>query len=106
MKFIQIQWTCANLEEAKKIAKALVEKRWVGCANLFPHIESIYLWEGKVQEGREVKVFFKTTDAYFPKVRDYILAHCSYQVPEISKVAVVDVHQPYLDWLLDTLAPL
>ena len=29
MAYIQIQWTSGNIEEAKEISKALVQKRWV-----------------------------------------------------------------------------
>lgn len=103
MAYIQIQWTCQNQEEAKKIAKELVKRKWVACANILPFVDSFYLWEGKLKEDREVKVFFKTRDDYFARVRDYIIEHASYDVPEISKIPITEANPDYIAWLVDAL---
>jgi len=105
IQYIQIQWTSESLQEAREIAKALVEKRWVACANVLPHVESFYLWEGKLEEGKEVKVFLKTSEANFGKVRDYILAHASYDVPEIAQLPITAANPEYVSWLLGCLKP-
>ncbi|HSX04190.1 MAG TPA: divalent cation tolerance protein CutA, partial [Rhabdochlamydiaceae bacterium] len=55
-KFIYINWTCRNLEEARKVARHLIEKKLVACANIIPHIESLYLWNDKIETDQEVKV--------------------------------------------------
>ena len=96
---ILILWTCATLEEARRICHELVEKRLVACANIFPHIESIYLWEENVESGNEVKVFLKTLNSHFELVRDYIKEHCSYDVPEVSKISIDDGNPDYIDWI-------
>lgn len=101
MAYIQIQWTSEHAEEAKKIARELIKKRWVACANIFPEIDSIYMWQGKIQEDREVKVFFKTRDEFFSRVRDYIIQHASYDVPEISKVSIAEGNPEYVAWLYE-----
>lgn len=103
MAYIQIQWTSDSMSEAKEIAKTLVKKKWVACANILPHVDSFYLWDGKLQEDKEVKVFFKTKDAYFAKVRDYIMEHASYDVPEISKIAISDANPDYIAWMSEHL---
>lgn len=103
MAYIQIQWTSENIEEAKKISRDLVKKKWVACANIVPDVLSIYIWGGKIQEDREVKVFFKSRDEFFAKVRDYIIEHASYDVPEISKVAITDANPDYINWLYEHL---
>ncbi len=103
---ILILWTCATLEEARRICEELVEKRMIACANLIPHVESIYLWEKRVEQGNEVKVFLKTLDSQFAAVRDYIKIHCTYDVPEISKIQIDDGHQDYFRWIEDVVIPL
>jgi periplasmic divalent cation tolerance protein len=40
--------TNPSKEEAKRIAKHLLDKRIIACANIFP-IESMYWWDGKDQ---------------------------------------------------------
>ena len=101
---IQIQWTAESLEEAKKIAKELVEKRWVACANILPQIESIYLWEGKLEEGHEVKVFFKTGETFFQKVLQHITQNCSYDIPEVSKICIDEANPQYEKWLEEVVS--
>jgi len=100
---IQIQWTAANIEEARAIAKELVERKWVGCANLLPQIESIYLWEGKLEESSEIKVFLKTEDTFFQKVLEYIVENSSYDVPEVSKIQIDEANPSYEMWLKNLL---
>lgn len=103
MAYIQIQWTSDSLEEARDIAKALVKKKWVACANILPHVDSFYLWDDKLQEDKEVKVFFKTKDPYFARVRDYIIEHAHYDVPEISKILIADANPDYIAWMSEHL---
>lgn len=100
---ILILWTCATLEEARRICNELVEKRLVACANLIPHVESIYLWEENVEIGNEVKVFLKTLDSHFERVRDYIKEHCSYDVPEVSKISIRAGNPDYINWIVDVV---
>ncbi len=99
--FIQIQWTCASIEEAKKICFPLVEQRKVACVSIFPQIESIYVWEGKVVASTEVKVFLKTTKERFAQIQSYILDHCSYRVPEILVFPILDGNPSYLQWMAE-----
>ena len=101
--FIQIQWTCSTVEEAKKICSSLVERRLIACANIISNVESIYLWKGEVETSSEVKVYLKTVDEKFSAIQAYILEHCSYEVPEILKVAVLDGNPTYLQWLEESL---
>lgn len=103
MAYIQIQWTCESLEEAKEISKKLVKKKWVACANILPYVDSFYMWDGKLKEDKEVKVFFKTRDNFFARVRDYIIEHSSYEIPEVSKIPITEANPDYINWLVESL---
>lgn len=96
---IYIFWTCRNTEEAQNVAKLLLEKRLVACASILPEVESLYRWKGKIEIGKETKVIFKTQSKHFDPICQLILEHGSYDVPEISQIAVVGAHLPYLSWL-------
>ena len=41
--------TVGSLEEADKIAKALVERMLAACVNIVPSLTSVYRWQGEVQ---------------------------------------------------------
>lgn len=100
-RFIYINWTCAHLDEARKIARALLEKKLIACANIIPQIESLYVWKGKVETGQEVKVIFKTRDVHFSAIKEYIEKNGSYQVPEVSKMYLDEINASYLQWLAE-----
>lgn len=98
---IYLIWTCRNREEAKEIARALLDLRLIACASLVPEVESLYRWEGRIEEGREVKVFFKTEAGRFEAIRDYIVQHSSYEVAEIAELEVSRGNPRYLAWVAE-----
>ncbi len=102
-KFVYINWTCRDLEEARKIARALLEKKLIACANIIPQMESLYSWKGKIETDHEVKVIFKTRDTHFSAIKDYIEKNGSYEVPEISKIYLDEINDSYLQWLTSIL---
>jgi len=102
---IYIFWTCRNKTEAKTIIRALLEKRLIACSSIFPEVESIYRWQGKIEESVETKVIFKTQAIHFEAVRAYISANCSYEVAEIVQVEVSRANPTYLSWVVAETLP-
>jgi len=97
--YIQIQWTCGTIDEARKVCSLLVESRQVACANIFPDVESIYSWDGKICHDKECKVLLKTTKDKWDIVKKIILENCSYEVPEIICFDINDGHEKYFEWV-------
>jgi periplasmic divalent cation tolerance protein len=91
--------TAGSEEEARKIARHLVERQLAACVNIVPQIESVYRWQSKVEEAREWLLLIKTTSERFPAVRDALLELHSYDVPECVAIAVEDGSAGYLDWI-------
>ena len=100
---IHIYWSAASIDEARKVARLLVEERLVACASLIPWVESIYLWKGTMETSQEVKVIFKTLEIHFEKVEAIIRAHASYEVPEIVTLRISDSSKKYEEWVLQTV---
>lgn len=98
---IYIFWTCRDEQEAKTIIHGLLEKRLIACASLLPKVDSIYTWKGKIEQSTESKVILKTQAAHFQCVKNYILQHCSYEVPEIAQVDITQGNPGYLAWIVD-----
>ena len=86
---------------AEKIAHALLDERLIACANLLPGVRSLYTWEGKRCDEREVLVVMKTA-ADFEALRARVCALHPYAVPELLKLSVPEAHRPYVDWVLSS----
>jgi periplasmic divalent cation tolerance protein len=91
--------TVGSQEEARKIARAIVERLLAACVNITPQIESIYRWQGKIDESPEWLLLIKTTAALFPAVRDAIREFHSYALPECIAIKIEDGSREYLEWL-------
>jgi periplasmic divalent cation tolerance protein len=98
-KLIQIQWTCGSIDEARKVARYLVQERYVACANIIPWVESIYMWDNQLNTEQETKVIFKTRPERFDAVKEVILKNTAYEVPEITAIPIEQVNDQYLAWL-------
>jgi periplasmic divalent cation tolerance protein len=95
--------TTGSEEEARKIARHLVENRLAACVNIIPQVESIYRWQGKVDSSREWLLLVKTTQGRFPAVREAIRKLHSYDLPECVALNVEDGSSDYLKWLADSV---
>lgn len=94
--------TAASADEARKIARELVERRLAACVNIIPQIESIYRWQDKVESAQEWLLLIKTNGEQFPAVRDAICELHSYDVPECIALNIEDGSPEYLQWLDDS----
>lgn len=98
--------TCANLREAKRMARTLVEERLAACVNIHPGpVLSVYRWQGKVEQPREILLFAKTSARLFPGLERRVRQLHSYQTPEIVALPIAAGSPGYLDWLERSLAP-
>ena len=95
--------TAGSEEEARKIARYLVERQLAACVNLVPRMESIYRWQGKIESSQEWLLLIKTSADQFPAVSDVIRELHSYELPECIAVAIEEGSSEYLDWLGDSL---
>jgi periplasmic divalent cation tolerance protein len=98
-EFLEIHVTFANGEEARTICRQLLTAKLIGCAQILPNIGSLYWWDGKIDTSEEVLVLLKARAINYPAIEELILAHHSYEVPEIIAIAIEQGYQGYLNWL-------
>ena len=98
MTAIMIYMTCP-VAEARPIARALLERRLIACANIMPPHESLYWWQGKIDNGSESAVVMKTRPELFEKARAAICELHSYDCPCIVAWPLTVGHDPFLKWI-------
>lgn len=73
--------TFPDIETAKRVASALLEKRCLACANLFPGMISVFRWEGSAEAENEVAAILKTAPDSVAALREALHAVHPYDVP-------------------------
>jgi periplasmic divalent cation tolerance protein len=96
--------TAGSGEEARKIARTLVERQLAACVNIVPQTISIYRWQGKVEEAGEWLLIVKTTQSAFAEIREAISELHSYDLPECISIAVEDGSADYLQWIGESVS--
>lgn len=91
--------TTGNKEEAKVIGKELVKSRLAACVNIIDHMNSIYLWEGKLQEDEETVLIAKTTSAMVSKLVARVKELHSYECPCVVALPVSGGNPDFLEWI-------
>jgi len=91
--------TAGSHEQARKIARGLVEQRLAACVNIVAKVESVYRWQGKVEEAQEFLLVIKTTEAAAAQVQDAIRDMHSYELPECIVISITDGSESYLKWI-------
>lgn len=91
--------TVASLEEGRRLARLLIERRVAACVNLIPNLTSVYRWQGAVEESAEVLLLMKTAAEMLPTLESAVRELHSYELPEFIALPVESGSRPYLDWI-------
>ena len=95
--------TGSNARECARIARNLLERRLIACANLVPQIRSLYTWEGKVADEKECLMVLKSSREMFPSLEAEIEKLHSYSVPEIIALPIIEGFPNYLNWIAESM---
>ena len=102
MKILLALSTFPDAETARRISNQLIEERLAACANIFPAIESIYRWKGKIESGQEMIAFFKTSEDRHMAFQEKLRALHPYELPEIIFVPIAAGLPEYLRWVAES----
>ncbi len=100
MKLNIIYITAKDKDEAKAIGRKLVEERLAACVNIIDNVDSIYWWEGKIEEGVEAVIIAKTKEPLVPELINKVKSLHSYECPCIVSLPIVEGNTPYFNWIM------
>jgi periplasmic divalent cation tolerance protein len=96
--------TCSSANEARKIARSLVERRLAACVNILrAPVESIYRWKGSVESARELLLVIKSSRARFAALQAEVRRLHNYDVPEIIALPITAGSREYLAWVSESV---
>ena len=96
-----VYMTAGSKDEARNIGKELVSSKLAACVNILDNMNSIYMWDGELQDDNEVVMIAKTTQDRVPDLVQKVKALHSYDCPCIVSLPVTDGNQAFLDWIVE-----
>ncbi len=91
--------TCPDISSARTIATALVEQGLAACVNIVPGIESVYQWQGQIEQSSELLLIIKTRTECYAALEQALLALHPYELPEVIAVPLTTGLPAYLSWI-------
>jgi len=85
-------------KDSGRIAKVLVERKLAACINILS-VQSIYRWNGKIEDEREHLLIIKTSESKIEQLKETIKEIHPYEVPECIVLPIEDGLPAYLNWI-------
>src|ERR1043165_2532367 len=95
--------TGGSARECKKIARRLLDRKLIACANILPAVQSLYTWKGKLANEKECFMVVKSSRDRFPELCAEVVKLHSYSVPEVIALPIIDGTADYLNWIAESV---
>ena len=96
--------TAGAEQQARSIARRLVDERLAACVNIVGPIRSVYRWRDAVEDEPEFLLLIKTRASLLGRVERRVIELHSYEVPEVLTLALSGGSAAYLGWLFESTA--
>lgn len=97
--------TAAGEEEARRIARLLLDQKKVACVNIVSRVDSLFWWQGKLDSAQETLLIAKTRASLVPEIVAMVKQAHSYELPEIIALPVIGGNEDYLKWIDSVVQP-
>ena len=98
-EYVVVLTTLDNAAEARRLVRRLVDQRLIACGTVLSGATSVYRWRGDVTEENEVVVLMKTVRSRWEALREAVVEHHPYEVPELLALPVGAGLERYLAWV-------
>lgn len=93
----------ADVDEAMRIGRTVVEERLAACINITAPCTSIYWWDGKVEQSDEAPAILKTTTDRADALIERLAELHSYEVPAIVAWPADHALPAFAEWVSSKL---
>ena len=87
--------------DVRRFAATLVGEGCAACVSILPEVESVYRWQGRIEQARERQLIVKTQRARVDRLRRRVGDLHPYDTPEFVVLPVVDGDPRYLAWVAE-----
>ncbi|MBV5260199.1 divalent-cation tolerance protein CutA [Synechococcus moorigangaii CMS01] len=104
MEYLLAITTVGSREAAQVLAKRIMARRLAACIHI-SEIESLYYWQGDLQQEPEFRLLCKTTVAQYSALEALIKIHHPYDLPSIYAIALDQIEANYGAWVKANISP-
>ncbi|GBF51958.1 divalent ion tolerance protein [Leptospira ryugenii] len=80
--------TFGDRDMAEEHISVMLEQGIIKSGTIFPEVELVYMWDGKITVDTENKILLKADASHYPEIEEYIMKKHPYIAPEIIKLDV------------------
>lgn len=91
--------TAPNRDEALRIGKALLEARLAACINVLDGMQSVFWWQGRLEESRECVLLVKSSAARKEAITAKVRELHGYSLPCVIFWPLEGGNPEYLAWI-------
>jgi periplasmic divalent cation tolerance protein len=91
-------------EDAQRVASGLVDRKLAACVQVVSGAQSLFFWEGQVQQEGEALLIIKTKTELQDEITAFLKSEHPYDVPEFLLFPVEGGHPEYLSWMQESLS--
>jgi len=93
-----IQTSVSSMQDARRLAGESLASHLAACVQILGPGQSMYRWQGAIEESEEFYLSFKTSAAKRSELMDWLIRQHPYDVPEII-CHEWSASPDYADWL-------
>lgn len=97
-EYIMVKTTFESVEEASKMAKMLINNRYIASAQL-DELNVFYTWNDESCNENEIELNCITRGALYEKVKTFIMQHHSYECCQIICLPIVKTTNEFGHWI-------
>jgi periplasmic divalent cation tolerance protein len=99
-EFIELFLTFPDRTEAEKIADTLLDQHLVACVKFEP-VHSKFWWEGKLEEGDEIKISMLSKADNFDRIESEVARLHSYETFVLQATPITHLNKDAATWLTE-----
>ena len=89
-------------QDPAALARTLIEERLAACVNVLPPMQSMYRWQGRIEQATEHQLVIKTTPERIEALKARLTELHPYDVPEILVLPAAGGGDAYLAWVAES----
>ncbi len=95
---VSVYMTAGTMDEARRVARALIDARLAACVNILGPINSVFYWDG-IQEEQEIALIAKALRDDFDAINAKVREVHSYECPCVVAWPIVVGDEAFVRWI-------